>query len=153
MGIATSSEEIEGLIKGEKAGLNHIEILLQALDMGDRRKLWMPSHFLRFHAKLFPFGGSLRDTSMCFARGSFHSYADPHEVPMWTRLETFCKSLKLKRNWKLLAQHHLEFCIIHPFDDGNGRMARIFSNWEAKYVGFGALRICADYRSRYIAAL
>lgn len=151
MSIVRESE----LIEGEKCGqyrLQHIEALLYALDKAERKQNFEPVDFLKVHKQMFPFGGMLR-TSTAFSSGSIHTYVDPNETPMWTRLQKFCANLSFKKSWENIAQAHYDLAIIHPYDDGNGRVARIFSNYHAVRVGFHPVKLMANNRNPYISAL
>lgn len=151
MSIARESE----LIEGEKFGeyrLQHIEALLYALDKAERKQHFEPIDFLKIHKQMCPFGGMLRTTA-AFSSGSYHTYADPDKIPMWTRLQTFCGNLSYKKSWENIAQAHYDFAIIHPYTDANGRVARIFSNYHAVRVGFHPVKLMAANRNQYISAL
>ena len=53
----------------------------------------------------------------------------------------------------LVADAHYNFINIHPFSDGNGRTARLLSNYLLAYHGFPPLKIFAEDRAAYIDAL
>lgn len=48
---------------------------------------------------------------------------------------------------------HLEFVLIHPFYDGNGRTARILTNLLLVAAGYPPFWVAADERSRYMQYL
>lgn len=41
----------------------------------------------------------------------------------------------------MMKNHHVEYEIIHPFVDGNGRTGRMFMNWERLKGGLPILVI------------
>ena len=53
----------------------------------------------------------------------------------------------------LWAECHLEFINIHPFDDGNERMARLIANYLAMRMGYPPMVITLEQREAYFSAL
>ena len=53
----------------------------------------------------------------------------------------------------LAAEFHYKFIRIHPFDDGNGRTARIVMNFILMQFGFPPVIIKTEDKSNYFAAL
>jgi Fic family protein len=53
----------------------------------------------------------------------------------------------------LAAEFHYEFVRIHPFDDGNGRMARILMNFILMRFGFPPVIIKTEDKENYFFAL
>ena len=54
---------------------------------------------------------------------------------------------------ELASEFHLRFVIIHPFSDGNGRMARLLMNFILDRSGFPMIDISVKNREKYIKAL
>lgn len=48
---------------------------------------------------------------------------------------------------------HYKFTILHPFNDGNGRMSRAFMNWLLRLKGLNPIYIDSNNKKEYIAAL
>ena len=91
------------------------------------------------------------------ATGELHRFAEPEETPPlmeeWTRdfrrdLERSAYPLPL-----FLAESHWSFIRIHPFDDGNGRTARLLTNYALLRNNLPPIVIKSDDRDRYIAGL
>ena len=91
------------------------------------------------------------------ATGELHRFAEPEETPAlmeeWTRdfrrdLARTAYPLPL-----LLAESHWSFLRIHPFDDGNGRTARLLTNYALLRKDLPPIVIKSEDRDRYIGAL
>ncbi|MCY3665602.1 MAG: Fic family protein [Gemmatimonadetes bacterium] len=91
------------------------------------------------------------------ATGELHRFAEPEETPPlmeeWTRdfrrdLERSAYPLPL-----FLAESHWSFIHIHPFDDGNGRTARLLSNYALLRNNLPPIVIKSEDRDRYISGL
>lgn len=89
--------------------------------------------------------------------GEIFRFATPEETPSqmhdlinWYREE----SEKTDLNPVLLpAEFHYRFIRIHPFDDGNGRLARILMNFILIHFGYPPLIIKTEDKSNYFVAL
>ena len=91
------------------------------------------------------------------ATGELHRFAEPEETPAlmetWTR--DFRRDLA-RSAYPLplfLAQSHWSFVHIHPFDDGNGRTARLITNYVLLRKNLPPMVIRSDHRDRYLGAL
>ena len=91
------------------------------------------------------------------ATGELHRFAEPEETPPlmegWTRdfrrdLERNAYPLPL-----FLAESHWSFLRIHPFDDGNGRTARLLANYALLRNNLPPIVIKSEDRDRYIGGL
>lgn len=51
------------------------------------------------------------------------------------------------------AKLHHEFILIHPFDDGNGRVARLLTNYVLMRAGFPPVVIKSEEKAAYLSAL
>ena len=87
-------------------------------------------------------------------------YAQPKDVPElmqgWLGLfQNSCQENTLKREEALTAYTclHVSFVRIHPFWDGNGRMARLVANVPVIRAGFPPIIIPKERRKAYIDAL
>lgn len=89
--------------------------------------------------------------------GEIHYYATPLETPAkmqeliaWQRAEYEKRDL---HPVEIAAQFHHRFTAIHPFDDGNGRMARLLMNLLLMQVGYPPVVIRLGERDEYLTAL
>jgi Fic family protein len=76
--------------------------------------------------------------------------AKMEELATWLRGELDAPTM---HPIQFAAQLHHTFLLIHPFDDGNGRVARLLANFVLLREGFTPLIIKSDDKSNYIAAL
>ena len=89
------------------------------------------------------------------------SYMNYTKVP--GRLEKFCTGLNNQRRqsegmsmqqlYDMSFDAHFNLVTIHPWADGNGRMARLVMNWLQFEYGLSPTRIFADDKEEYIKAL
>jgi len=89
--------------------------------------------------------------------GEVHYYATPEETPAqmgdlmaWYRHEAQSSAL---HPLLLAAIFHYRFVAIHPFDDGNGRMARLLMNLLLMQHGYVPIVIRLESRGDYLLAL
>ena len=89
--------------------------------------------------------------------GGLHYYVEPLDTPAemgklvaWWREQWDRKALHPAL---IAARVHHRFTEIHPFDDGNGRMARLLSNLILMQAGFPPAVIKNEQRDEYIFAL
>lgn len=87
--------------------------------------------------------------------GEMHFYALPEEVqPKMTDLmDWFAEQEGQLHPVELAARFHYDFVVIHPFDDGNGRMARILMNLVLLRAGYPPAVIRNEARAAYISSL
>lgn len=93
---------------------------------------------------LYEWAGALRTVNM--SKGEFHFAAatqlprliDEFENEYLSRFSTL-SDMSDKEVVKYLAQSHVEFILIHPFREGNGRLSRLLMNVMAIEAGFGPL--------------
>jgi len=91
------------------------------------------------------------------ATGEMFEFAPPTEVP--ARMERLVKWLDASLTAGTLhpviiaAKLHHDFVIIHPFDDGNGRVARMLVNYLFLRFGFPPIIVPTQEKAAYLAAL
>ena len=87
--------------------------------------------------------------------GETHYYAAPEDTParMGDLMAWYRQNRDTLHPLILAATFHYEFVAIHPFDDGNGRMARLLMNLILMQVGYPPVVIRVDGRPEYYLAL
>ena len=87
--------------------------------------------------------------------GEIFRFATPEETPArMADLLDWYESEKATRHPLLLAaEFHYKFIRIHPFDDGNGRTARILMNFILMQSGFPPVIIKTEDKQNYFAVL
>lgn len=89
--------------------------------------------------------------------GEIFYFATPEETPakMHDLLNWYNEKVKEENVNPILlaAQFHYRFIRIHPFDDGNGRTARILMNFILMQFGFPPVIIKTEDKTNYFAAL
>lgn len=87
--------------------------------------------------------------------GQIHDYSSPEEVPaLMQKLMNWyqTKTKDLEPLLKAVFSHH-EFTQIHPFDDGNGRVARLWANFILMREGYPPLIVRTENKEKYLTAL
>lgn len=97
-------------------------------------------------------------TGVVEGRSVYMEYAAPGDVPrlMERWLADFNKAARLERPAQAVAAYvraHLVFVRIHPFFDGNGRMARLLANLPVLGAGFPPILVPMSRRAEYIDLL
>ena len=89
--------------------------------------------------------------------GKTFRFAEPNDVApkMKDLMDWFHKEIK---NPTLpialfLAELHHRFIVIHPFDDGNGRVTRLWLNYVLLKLGYPPLAVKVEDKRNYFAAL
>ncbi len=89
--------------------------------------------------------------------GEMFWFASPEETPakMNDLINWYRESLDDKNKNPILiaSEFHYRFIRIHPFDDGNGRTARILMNFILMQLGFPPVIIKTEDKENYISAL
>lgn len=94
------------------------------------------------------------------ATGEIFRFASPEETPaemdqliQWLRSETQKGENEALHPVAIAALFHYKFIRIHPFDDGNGRLARILMNLLLMRAGYPPSVIKAAEKEAYYTAL
>jgi Fic family protein len=91
------------------------------------------------------------------ATGEIFYFADPLEVP--AKMEALMTALAARLRdpsehpVQTAARLHYELVRIHPFDDGNGRVARLLMNYVMLRAGFPPVIIRTEDKGSYLTAL
>lgn len=140
---------------------NHTEITVERLK--ELSALTMKNTGTVYHTMLGDFSsanGDLRLLNVTAGVGG-KSYMSFNKVP--SRLEDLCKKLNRQRRaaagmsiqqlYEMSFDAHFNLVTIHPWADGNGRMARLLMNWIQFEYGLIPSRIFSDDKEEYIKAL
>jgi hypothetical protein len=97
-------------------------------------------------------------TGVVDGKSVYMEYAAPADVPrlMDRWLNDFNKTRPINRPAQAVAAYvrtHMVFVRIHPFFDGNGRMARLIANLPVLAAGFPPILVPMSRRSDYIELL
>lgn len=90
-------------------------------------------------------------------QGEIFYFATPEETPakMQELMDWYKKTIKKKKSDFILfaTEFHYRFIRIHPFDDGNGRIARLLMNFILMQKGYPPAIIKTEDKKNYFAAL
>ena len=90
-----------------------------------------------------------------FVTGSRHAFPRPEEVE--TKMKTFEEWMQADREKlhpvEFAVQLHKKFVLIHPFEDGNGRISRLAMNAALIQKGYLPIVVPPVLRAEYIASL
>ena len=107
--------------------------------------------------KIFPGQYKTQPNHVITEEGKIFKFAEPHDVPIkmqelmdWFHKEMENSSLSIA---SFVAQLHHRFIVIHPFDDGNGRIVRLWINYVLLRFGYPPLVIKSEDKRNYFAAL
>jgi TolB-like protein len=98
-------------------------------------------------------------TGLAGGRQVFMEYAHPLDVPALMRRwlgafnRTLARPLSAGAAARAYAEAHLGFVRVHPFFDGNGRVARLVANLPALRWGYPPVVIPSERREDYIGIL
>ncbi len=107
--------------------------------------------------KIIPGQYKTKPNHVITEEGSIFKFVEPYDVPIkmeelmeWFHKEMESSSLSIAF---FIAHLHHKFIVIHPFDDGNGRIARLWINYVLLYFGYPPLVIKSEDKRNYFAAL
>ncbi|ESS67474.1 hypothetical protein MGMO_164c00090 [Methyloglobulus morosus KoM1] len=114
----------------------------------------------RWLGHVYAWAGQYRSVNM--GKTDFH-FAAAHLIPkLMQTLETKflsvytpCKNMPDEQLIDALAKVHVEFILVHPFREGNGRLSRLLANIMALQAGQPMLDFSAmdNNKQRYFAAI
>ena len=173
----TSSSEKEGDVLPNKLGLEdkrdidekevegqlYAELVIS--DKEEKRPKFNLKYLFEIHelmfGELYDFAGKLRTVDM--SKGGF---AFPSAKFLDSSMQQFEKEMLLKvpeefmsvnEVCEVVGRIHAELLFIHPFREGNGRVARLFANLMAERAGFKKLNFdmlgSEDGFKRYVNAV
>ena len=157
-----------GIIRLDEMNDIELELLIQLTedvldDVTDEQSITvadLSAWHLRWLGHVYEWAGRYRSVNM--GKAEFH-FAAAHLVPkLMQALEnkflsvyTPCKNMDDESLIDALAKVHIEFILIHPFREGNGRLSRLLANIMALQAGQPMLDFSAmdDNKQRYFAAV
>lgn len=85
--------------------------------------------------------------------GDIFQFAEPHEVSQ--KMEELVSWFKNNKQHPLIkaAQMHYRFVLVHPFDDGNGRVGRLLMNYSLIMDGYVPVIIATEQKEEYHSCL
>ena len=158
-----------GITKKREMDRKEAQEQLRALD--DIAKLFVEDHrftaedISRIHkiwlGKIYSWTGQYRQVNI--SKGSFPFAAAAHIPELMKEFEketlqrfTPCSGYSTAQTVEALAVVHTELVLIHPFREGNGRMARLLSilmGWQAKLPTLDFGGITGQKKEEYFAAV
>ena len=107
--------------------------------------------------QIFPGEYKTQPNHVRTATGEIFRFAIPEEVPakMQELMEWFTENIESPPASiaSFLAQLHHRFILIHPFDDGNGRIVRLLLNCALIRLGYPPFVIKAKDKKTYFSTL
>lgn len=98
-----------------------------------------------------------RPNSVKTQTGEIFEYASPEETPaLMAELVAWYNAAEAEGNMsplELAALFHYRYIRIHPFEDGNGRIARLMVNYILALHGYPMIVVQTDDKSNYLNAL
>jgi Fic family protein len=103
--------------------------------------------------RYFPGKYKIRDMHIIGQAGSRINFARHDRVPaeMQALLSWYGNAHETLHPVELAARFHYRFALIHPFTDGNGRVARLLDDFILEKVGYGPAMV--EEQERYFAAI
>ncbi|MBM7856178.1 Fic family protein [Desulfohalotomaculum tongense] len=132
----------EGVIKELHA------LLLKGIDF-----IWVGPRENRAKKSITPGKYKTQPNHVVTLDGKIHKYCEPLKVP--EEMERFVEFINKSdlHPVELAARAHHKFVAIHPFDDGNGRVARLLMNLILMRNGYLPVVIKNELREEYYRAL
>ena len=146
--------KIEALDKNRPLSEIFIRELNRTILAGDFYKLSANKKYrYKIHAGMY----KTRPNSVLTPSGEIFDYASPEETPsMMGDLVKWYNANEKKKTLsaiELAALFHYRYIRIHPFEDGNGRIARLLVNYILLRHGYPMIVIQTADRKNYIDAL
>lgn len=140
---------------------DHADVTVKRLK--ELSALTMKNTGAEYHTALGDFSSSNGDLRLLNVTAGIggRSYMSYTKVP--AKLDEFCntlnqqrknaKSLSISELYEMSFDAHYNLVTIHPWADGNGRMARLLMNWLQFEYGLIPSRIMASDKEEYIKAI
>ena len=166
-GKRASLEEVVSTVKGHNVKIdetlkrnvyNHYRAYEMLLDhIAENGTKELTEDFLKdLHARLtkriLDNGGMYRNVNITI-NGSMHTPCD--YVKLYDRMKKYINDVNYneKEDFEAIAYAHLQLAKLHPFLDGNGRLARLVLNYFLIKYGYAPVSIPAKRRLEYFDML
>ena len=160
-------------MKAHDVGIEHLRNLaadkgrlITPIDIRDLNKIilkepfWKPTQTADGQAsrsQVIPGEYKTLPNSVITATGELFEYAQPIEVParMQAQVDWLGAALARQKDHILTitAKLHHDFVLIHPFDDGNGRVARMLVNYLLLRGGYPPIIVPTEQKKDYLTSL
>ncbi len=159
-------------MKAHDVGISHLRELAEdrsrMIGEGDIRNLnkiilkepfWKPARTEEGEAsrkQIIPGEYKTTPNNVITATGEWFEFAAPCDVSVKMRALVEWLESALSSDVSILpvlAKLHHGFVLIHPFDDGNGRVARMLVNYVLMRQGFPPIIVPTERKADYLAAL
>lgn len=159
-------EEVQDVLSGQYVGINSDKVrritnqknaFLRIVTMAKEGIKLTEDELKDLHQTLmdgFNIPGGLYRNVDISVKGSNHT--PPSYIKVYDRMEKYFNYIAEGPKEDVLeyiSYCHLQLAKIHPFLDGNGRLARLVLNYELMSNGFAPVIITADERDKYHHAL
>lgn len=159
-------EEVKDVLNGQYIGVNSEKVrritnqknaFLRIVTMAKENIKLTEDELKDLHQTLmegFNIPGGLYRNVDISVKGSNHT--PPSYIKVYDRMEKYFNYINEGPKDDVLeyiSYCHLQLAKIHPFLDGNGRLARLVLNYELMSNGFAPVIITADERDKYHHAL
>lgn len=125
-----------------------------------KEPFWKPAitiHGYETRKRIVPGEYKTSPNNVRTATGEIFHFADPLETPVKMRELVGWLQLRLATGDEhichVISRLHHQFVLIHPFDDGNGRVARLLVNYVLMRAGFPPIVVKSRDKQNYLAAL
>ena len=162
--VLVSKEQVEAILDNKTEGLNekvvkvvnnYLDAFLYAMSLASNKQELTENVLKDLHEKVvkdFSVGGLYRNVDISI-KGSNHT--PPSYLKVYDRMGKYFHQLSDESAdlYYNIAFSHLQLMKIHPFLDGNGRLARIVLNYELVLNGLKPIYVEYDQRQKYFDML
>jgi len=154
--------EVEDMDEAELVLLEKIyeDVLINQLPDGVIKQEDIKTWHRRWLGNVYEWAGDERSVNM--SKGDFHFAAAAQISQLLKKFEsdylnryTPCSDLSDEELIEAIAVTHIEFILIHPFREGNGRLSRLLADVMAVQAGFQPLDYSSwdENKNEYFAAI
>jgi hypothetical protein len=134
----------------------HTDALMQAYQMGQRKQPMNIYYFLKWHAQILPFGGTLRDCNpVSVGMGESFAPVPVHLLPATVNqfVRGWCDFPDDGSPLMHLARRHFAQWRDHFYSDGNKRHCRLMTIYGCGWFGIDPVMITTGHKAAYLDAL